>query len=201
MRGVEGFGAKHHLRTDRLLTLSEDLPARLGRGRHARRGSRPRSPRSTALRVRRAGHARARADARGDADGRAPRGARGDQAHRLRRPPASASRAPAYEAVVDLLHRRGVAGATVLLGVDGTAHGARRRARFFGRNAERAADGHRRRRRRADRRASCPSSARCSPARCSRSSASASASATASRSPRPRTCPRPTRPAWASGRS
>ena len=26
MRGVEGFGAKHHLRTDRLLTLSEDLP-------------------------------------------------------------------------------------------------------------------------------------------------------------------------------
>src|SRR5207302_9150459 len=26
MRGVEGFGARHHLRTDRLLTLSEDLP-------------------------------------------------------------------------------------------------------------------------------------------------------------------------------
>jgi PII-like signaling protein len=26
MRGVEGFGAKHQLRTDRLLTLSEDLP-------------------------------------------------------------------------------------------------------------------------------------------------------------------------------
>jgi PII-like signaling protein len=26
MRGVEGFGVKHHLRTDRLLTLSEDLP-------------------------------------------------------------------------------------------------------------------------------------------------------------------------------
>ena len=26
MRGVEGFGHKHHLRTDRLLTLSEDLP-------------------------------------------------------------------------------------------------------------------------------------------------------------------------------
>jgi PII-like signaling protein len=26
MRGVEGFGAKHHLHTDRLLTLSEDLP-------------------------------------------------------------------------------------------------------------------------------------------------------------------------------
>src|SRR5690242_10947846 len=26
LRGVEGFGIKHHLRTDRLLTLSEDLP-------------------------------------------------------------------------------------------------------------------------------------------------------------------------------
>jgi PII-like signaling protein len=26
MRGVEGFGIKHHLQTARLLTLSEDLP-------------------------------------------------------------------------------------------------------------------------------------------------------------------------------
>ena len=26
LRGVEGFGVKHRLRTDRLLTLSEDLP-------------------------------------------------------------------------------------------------------------------------------------------------------------------------------
>ena len=29
MRGVEGFGFKHHLRTDASLTLSEDLPADL----------------------------------------------------------------------------------------------------------------------------------------------------------------------------
>jgi PII-like signaling protein len=43
---------------------------------------------------------------------------------------------PAHEAVVELLHRHGVAGAAVLLGVDGTAHGIRERARFFGRNAE-----------------------------------------------------------------
>ena len=27
MRGVEGFGIRHHLRTDSSLTLSEDLPA------------------------------------------------------------------------------------------------------------------------------------------------------------------------------
>jgi PII-like signaling protein len=38
--------------------------------------------------------------------------------------------------VVDLLHRHGVAGATALLGVDGTVRGVRRRARFFGANAE-----------------------------------------------------------------
>ena len=37
---------------------------------------------------------------------------------------------------MELLRRSGVAGATVLLGVDGTAHGVRRRARFFGRNAD-----------------------------------------------------------------
>jgi PII-like signaling protein len=43
---------------------------------------------------------------------------------------------PAHLAVVDLLHRRGVAGATAMLGVDGTAHGRRERAAFFGRNAE-----------------------------------------------------------------
>jgi PII-like signaling protein len=37
-------------------------------------------------------------------------------------------------AVCELLYSHGFAGATVLLGVDGTAHGERRRARFFGRN-------------------------------------------------------------------
>src|ERR1700758_3066743 len=26
LRGISGFGAKHHVHTDRLLTLSEDLP-------------------------------------------------------------------------------------------------------------------------------------------------------------------------------
>jgi PII-like signaling protein len=44
-------------------------------------------------------------------------------------------RVPAFVAVCDLLHRRGVAGATAMLGVDGTAHGRRERASFFSRNA------------------------------------------------------------------
>jgi PII-like signaling protein len=46
------------------------------------------------------------------------------------------NRTPAFVAICDLLRRRGLAGATVLLGVDGTAHGVRQRARFFGRNAD-----------------------------------------------------------------
>ncbi|MGB9225368.1 DUF190 domain-containing protein [Mycobacterium sp.] len=41
---------------------------------------------------------------------------------------------PAQYAICDLLHRHGFAGAIVLLGVDGTAHGERQRAHFFGRN-------------------------------------------------------------------
>ena len=56
------------------------------------------------------------------------------------RPAADALRGPggrpAHLAVVDVLHRHGVAGATVLLGVDGTVRGVRRRARFVGANAQ-----------------------------------------------------------------
>ena len=43
---------------------------------------------------------------------------------------------PAFVAIVELLRRHGAFSATVLLGVDGTAHGARERARFFGRNVQ-----------------------------------------------------------------
>ncbi|MCH9710989.1 MAG: DUF190 domain-containing protein [Actinomycetia bacterium] len=41
-----------------------------------------------------------------------------------------------YVAVCDVLHRLGFAGAEVLLGVDGTVAGQRRRARFFGSNSD-----------------------------------------------------------------
>jgi len=43
---------------------------------------------------------------------------------------------PAFYPICDLLHRHHFAGATVLLGVDGTAHGMRLRARFFSRNLD-----------------------------------------------------------------
>ena len=42
---------------------------------------------------------------------------------------------PAHVVAVAALHRHGVAGASVLLGVDGTARGRRERARLAGRNA------------------------------------------------------------------
>jgi PII-like signaling protein len=124
MRGVEGFGAKHHRHTDRLLTLSEDLPLAAVAVDTADRieAVRPEIaalPFTGPLTLERA---------------------------TLTTEPAFSGPAkltvylgryerPGYEAVVDLLHRRGVAGATVLLGVDGTAHGERRRARFFDANA------------------------------------------------------------------
>ena len=44
--------------------------------------------------------------------------------------------AAAFYAVCELLHQHRFAGATVFLGVDGTAHGQRRRARFFSANTD-----------------------------------------------------------------
>ena len=43
---------------------------------------------------------------------------------------------PGYMAICDVLHRHGFAAAEVLLGVDGTVAGQRRRAQFFGSNSE-----------------------------------------------------------------
>ncbi len=44
--------------------------------------------------------------------------------------------APAHLAICDLLYREGISGASVFLGVDGTARGQRRRAHFFNRNVD-----------------------------------------------------------------
>jgi PII-like signaling protein len=137
MRGAEGFGVKHHLHTDRLLTLSEDLPlvsvAVDTRGRiqaalrevaalrfdglvtleRARMLTGEVGPVALPLELEEAGKLTVYVGRRERIDGR-----------------------PAYEVIVERLREHGVAGATVLLGVDGTAHGVRRRAMFFGRNAE-----------------------------------------------------------------
>jgi len=135
-RGIEGFGEGHRLQTDRLLTLSENLPivalavdgnerieALLAGVREINR-----SGVTTLERARLLTGALGPAELRGDS--RASK-----LTIYLGRQERAAGR-PAYLAVVDLLRRHGVAGATVLLGVDGTAHGVRERGRLFNGNAQ-----------------------------------------------------------------
>jgi PII-like signaling protein len=128
MRGVEGFGVKHHLHTDRLLTLSEDLPMV-----------------SVAVdeRARIEGALGEVVALSGDGlitlERAAAQPTDVDDATKLTVYVGRGERAggrPAHLAIVDALHRHGVAGATVLLGVDGTMQGMRRRARFLGANAQ-----------------------------------------------------------------
>ncbi len=136
LRGAEGFGLKHRLRTDLSLSLSEDLPltAIAVDGRARIEALAPEAVRLTGSGLVTLERARLLT---GDLDGHAAEGnggaakvtiylGRQERVYRV----------PAFVAVCDLLHRRGVDGATALLGVDGTAHGRRERALFFSRNAE-----------------------------------------------------------------
>jgi PII-like signaling protein len=137
LRGTEGFGIKHRLQTQRLLTLSEDLPL-VAVAVDDRAAVEAALPEVTAL----AQHGlvtleRARLLS-GDIDYERARQL-GDEATKLTiycgRQERVGNR-PAFVAIVDFLQQQGVAGATVFLGVDGTVHGRRERARFFSRNAE-----------------------------------------------------------------
>ena len=136
LRGIEGFGIRHRLATERLLSLSEDLPMLAlavdtpERIEAVLEDVRALSPHGaiTLERARLLGGEELRAELSPGSDaakltvyiGRQERvGAR-----------------PAHLEVVDCLRRHGVAGASVLLGLDGTAGGVRRRGRFFARNAQ-----------------------------------------------------------------
>ena len=128
LRGIASFGPHHELRSDQSLSLSEDSPIAVAAVDTADKmaGLADQVVRDDVPRPR---HARTRT----------PRRVRG-------RPPDAAKltvyvgrqdRAdgrPAYRAVCEVLHRLGFAGASVFLGVDGTARGQRRRASFFSRN-------------------------------------------------------------------
>ncbi len=137
LRGTEGFGLKHHLRTDRSLTLSEDLPL-IAIAVDTRARIETVLPQTVQLN--RTGlvtleRARLLTDVTGPIW--SPEDL--DEATKLTvylGRQERAGRVPAFVAVCDLLHRRGLDGATALLGVDGTAHGRRERAAFFSRNAE-----------------------------------------------------------------
>jgi len=137
LRGTEGFGLKHHLRTDRSLTLSEDLPL-IAIAIDTRARIETVLPQTVQLN--RTGLVTLeRAQLLTDVTG--PTWSPEDlhEATKLTiylGRQERAGRVPAFVAVCGLLHRRGLDGATALLGVDGTAHGRRERAAFFSRNAE-----------------------------------------------------------------
>jgi PII-like signaling protein len=137
LRGIEGFGIKHRLQTHRLLTLSEDLPIVA-----VAVDGRPRIEAALPEVLELAGHGvvtleRSRLLAGHVSPTMLPE--RIDEQTKLTiycGRQERIGRHPAFVALVDLLHAHGIAGATALLGVDGTANGIRRRARFFSRNAE-----------------------------------------------------------------
>ncbi|MFN6541643.1 DUF190 domain-containing protein [Mycolicibacterium nivoides] len=133
LRGISSFGPHHHLRTDETLSASEDPPIAIAAVDAAEKISALAEqtvqlvPRGL-ITLERAQLIRRQSPAPTVTDvckltvyvGRH---------HRI-------GGVPAYRAVCDLLYQRGFAGATVFLGVDGTAHGQRRRAGFFSRNTE-----------------------------------------------------------------
>ena len=137
LRGAEGFGLKHHLRTDRLLTLSEDLPlVTVAVDTRAR----IENLLEEVTQVKR--HGLITLERARMLTGEVGTVALPEELHEATKLTIYVGRqeqvggTPAFVAVCDLLHRRGIAGASALLGVDGTAHGVRQRARFFARNAE-----------------------------------------------------------------
>jgi PII-like signaling protein len=145
LRGVQGFGAKHRRRTDRLLTLSEDLPLVSVVIDTRERIEALLQDVSSIGKEGLVTLERARLCDAGVGAGEVP-AVPGEEQEWVT--PGDATKltvyigrhervngSPAFAAVCQALHEGGVAGATVLLGVDGTRHGERRRARFFARNA------------------------------------------------------------------
>lgn len=133
LRGAEGFGANALLRTDRLLSLSEDLPlVAVGVGEPGAVGECAED-----LRRIHSGGLLTLERARLASPSRGP----GDEPHEEVKLTVYTGRRsrrngrPAHVDVVATLHRHGVAGATVLVGVDGAASGRRLRARFLSANA------------------------------------------------------------------
>ncbi|RDH79595.1 DUF190 domain-containing protein [Mycolicibacterium moriokaense] len=127
LRGISSFGPHHVLRTDQTLSLSEDSPIAIAAVDVADKMAGLADRVSTM--VQRGLLTLERAHFGGSAP--APDAAKltiyvGRQDR--------ANGRPAYRAVCDVLHRLGFAGASVFVGVDGTARGERKRAGFFSRN-------------------------------------------------------------------
>jgi PII-like signaling protein len=139
LRGAEGFGRHQVLQTDRLLSLSEDLPMVL-----AAVDARPRIEAALPEIGAAAQHglltlerARLLSGLVGPVGTVLP-----EELHEASKLTVYCGRhervggRPAFVAIVELLRRHGLLSANVLLGVDGTANGVRERARFFAANAQ-----------------------------------------------------------------
>jgi PII-like signaling protein len=129
LRGITSFGPHHQLRDDQQLSMSEDPPIAVAAVDTAERIV-PLAEQVVAMTARgliTLERARLSGSSAGASDtkltiylGRHQR----------------IDGQPAYRAVCAVLHRHGFASASVLLGVDGTVRGQRRRARFFSRNVD-----------------------------------------------------------------
>jgi PII-like signaling protein len=137
LRGTEGFGRHQILQTDRLLSLSEDLPMVL-----VAVDSRTRIEAALPEISRSAGHGLLTLERARMLTGPVDRVALPEELHEASKLTVYCGRhervgsRPAFVAIVELLRRHGLRSATVLLGVDGTAHGVRQRARSLASNAE-----------------------------------------------------------------
>jgi PII-like signaling protein len=138
LRGIEGFGHHHSIHTELLLTLSEDLPVVSVAVDTAERIE-ALLPRVLAMK-RRGLVTLERTRPLGGPLPADPRSALEPDLHEQAKLTVFVGRRervggrPAFAAVCDLLHRHGLHGAIVLLGVDGTRDGARTRARLLARN-------------------------------------------------------------------
>ena len=134
LRGIQGFGLKHHLRTDRSLSLAEDLPMTA-----IAVDTRPNieAVLDQTLELNLSGLVTLE-EARLLSGEIEPAGIGGDSTkltvyfERHDR----VYGVPAFEVICELLYRRDIGGATALLGVDGSAHGRRQQTRLFSRNAD-----------------------------------------------------------------
>ena len=136
LRGAEGFGRHQVLQTDRLLSLSEDLPMVL-----VAVDSRSRIEAALPEVGAAAEHGLLTLERARLLTGRIGPVTLPEELHEASKLTVycgrheRVGRTPAFVAIVDLLRRHGLLSATVLLGVDGTAHGVRERAHFFAANA------------------------------------------------------------------
>jgi PII-like signaling protein len=132
LRGIASFGPHHVLRSDQSLSASEDSPIVIAAVDRAEKIA-PLADRAVAMTTRGLiTLERARLLVLPDAP--APHDTVKLTVYVGRQDRVSGQ--PAHQAVCDLLYRRGFAGASVFLGVDGTKQGQRRRARFFSRNVD-----------------------------------------------------------------